>query len=126
MDGPVTMLFDGDCGFCTTVASWWKRHLSAPDAGIAVAFQQVPDLSVYGVTASEASAALHVVTPTKVFLGGEAVLVASRSLSMPWKIVGIVASNPLGRAVANMIYPHVARNRHRLPGATASCELPIN
>ena len=94
MDGPVTMLFDGDCGFCTTEASWWKRHLSTTDAGAAVAFQQVPDLSIYGVTASEASAALHVATPTRVFLGGEAGLVVCRSPNMPWKIVGTVGNNP--------------------------------
>ena len=124
MGGQVIMLFDGDCGFCTTVANWWQQHLASGQNGVAIAFQQVPDLSKYAVTAEEAAQALHVVTPDGVFVGGEAVIMAFEALKVPWNIIGKLGKNPIGRTIANWIYPFVARHRHQLPGATASCEIP--
>ena len=49
------------------------------------------------------------------------VLRASRG---PWPVVGQLLRLPGVRRVAGWGYAVVARNRHRLPGATAACEVP--
>ncbi len=119
----VTMLFDSDCGFCTSAANWWLRHLSPSVDGVALAFQQVPDLSVYGTNLASAAQALHVVTASEVAIGGDAVISAFSSLRLPWRIFGTLGRLPLGRAVANWLYPHVAAHRHRLPRSSESCRV---
>ena len=50
------LIFDGDCGFCTTSAGWIERRL--PD-DVRVAPWQILDLEQYGLTESDVTSAAY-------------------------------------------------------------------
>lgn len=117
------VLYDADCGFCTaSVRAAQGRWVRA--AIDATPFQSA-DLVVHRLTVDKCAEALHCVEPDgRVTVGAEAVatvLLASRD---PWPFVGRLLRLPGLRRVAAWGYAVVARNRHRLPGATAACEMP--
>jgi predicted DCC family thiol-disulfide oxidoreductase YuxK len=43
-----------------------------------------------------------------------------------WAVLGRVILLPGVEAVAGVVYRWVARNRHRMPGGTAQCNLPAS
>ena len=104
------VLYDADCGFCTaSVRAAQGRWVGARID--ATPFQSV-NLVVHRQTVDKCAEALHAVAT---------VLMASRG---PWPVVGQLLRLPGVRRVAGWCYAVVARNRHRLPGATAACEVP--
>lgn len=118
------LVFDGDCGFCTTSASWVKGHLSDPAE--VVPWQLLGDkgLSDLGLTADLASAAAWWVDPGGgLHDGGQAIGKALAHCRRPWRWVGTVILVPPGRWLASLLYPVIARNRHRLPGGTPACRI---
>ena len=114
------LLFDGDCAFCTSVADWMRRRLP-PDVGV-IPWQRAGDLSAYGLTAEEASRAVYWIDARgRAHRGHEAVIEALRGMGGVWERAGkAMAVEPVS-AVAEAVYETVARNRHRLPGATPAC-----
>ena len=117
------VLYDADCGFCTVSVRaaqgrWLRARIEATP-------YQSADLVVHRLTVDKCAAALHCVEPDgRVSVGADAVatvLLASRN---PWPLVGRLLRLPGVRRVAGFAYAVVARNRHRLPGATAACEMP--
>jgi predicted DCC family thiol-disulfide oxidoreductase YuxK len=117
-----TLIYDGDCGICTTLAGFVRRRLR-PDAEVAAS--QELDLHRYGVTAAECAEALQYVTADgRVYAAQEAVarlLLASRPV---WRPAGYVLRAPGVDALAGVVYRWVARNRHRLPGSSGACAVP--
>jgi len=115
-----TLIFDGDCGVCQRCANFVSRR----SPGITVGSYQSLDLESLGVTAEQAATAALWVDGDGVRDGHDAIAAALVASRRPWTWLGRVLScwpvAPLGRRV----YPVIARNRHRLPGATAACEMP--
>ena len=105
------LVYDGDCGFCTSAAGWV--------GGRRFAWQELGEggLARLGLTVDEARDAAWWVDETGRYRGHLAIghALAQRS--------------PLGRALlvpplrwlAAAVYPLVARSRHRLPGGTPAC-----
>jgi predicted DCC family thiol-disulfide oxidoreductase YuxK len=114
-----TLLFDGDCGFCTTVAGLAARI--APDATV-VPYQRA-DLAALGVRAADAAASLQwVATDRRVYAGAAAAARLLVGAGRVWKVLGrLLLLLPGVRTIAELLYRLVAANRHRLPGGTPAC-----
>ncbi len=122
MNSPLraTLLYDGDCGFCTQSAKW----LSDRGAPIA-SWQSIPDLAELGLTEADVTSAAYWFDESgaahRGHLGIGAALIAA---DMPWPIAGRIILTPPFRWLAGPIYALIAKNRFRLPGSTDACRLP--
>jgi predicted DCC family thiol-disulfide oxidoreductase YuxK len=113
-----TLIFDGECGFCTTSAGWMQRI--AP--GLVTVPWQRADLDALGVTQEAAAAEVQYVDDSGRVSGGAAAI--ARLLVDRGGVLG-----PLGRlmllpgvrVVAAWVYKVVSDNRSRLPGGTPAC-----
>lgn len=118
------LLFDGDCGICSACARWIDRHIPTP---IAVRAWQLSQLEPLRVEVAEVEEAVVLVDVTlRHAAGPDAVAGLLRSsTSAMWRTCGrILALRPV-LAVAWPVYRWIARNRHRLPGGTPQCSLPV-
>jgi len=118
----VLLVFDGDCGFCTTSARWIERRL--PDA-VSVEPWQSLDLEEIGLTRSDVvSAAWWIDDAGQTHRGHMAIGRALREASGPWGLVGLIIVAPPMSWLGRPIYWLIARYRYRLPGATDACRIP--
>jgi predicted DCC family thiol-disulfide oxidoreductase YuxK len=119
-----TLLFDGDCAFCTRSADVARRVLPA---GCDVVAWQLFDLTAAGTTAERAQREVLWISRDGAVSGGaSAVTSALRAAGLPWSVAGVLLSLPPLRWVAPVVYRLVAANRYRLPGGTAACRVPRN
>lgn len=118
MGAPTTLVFDGDCGFCTSAVSLIPRLRLRADR---VVPWQRADLPALGLTEEQAAAAVQWVDADGVASGHRAVarlLMASGPL---WSLVGRALLLPVISPLAARVYALVADNRGRLPGGTPAC-----
>lgn len=119
--GPI-LLYDGDCAFCTACARFVERNIAV--RARLRPFQSA-DLDVLGVTAERASREVVWVRPDgRAYGGAHAVALLLISAGGVWWPVGALLRVPPVSWLAGGAYRLIARNRHRLPGATAACEVP--
>jgi predicted DCC family thiol-disulfide oxidoreductase YuxK len=115
------LIFDGDCGFCTTTANYIKKHSSTP---IEINPWQWIELSNYGLTVEEASAKVQVFADGKNFAGHKAFAKVLRLQRQWWfKVFGAIIVIPPFSWGARWGYYFVAKYRHKLPGGTPACAL---
>jgi len=121
--GPIGVLvFDGDCGFCTTSARWFERHIAPAD--LRVTPWQRTDLAALRLTPGECNDAVQWVNATGDHASGAAAAAAAlRASGGLWRPVGVLLDLPGIRRVATIAYRLVAANRHRLPGGTPACKV---
>lgn len=116
------LVFDGDCGFCTTSVTFIERRLR-PCCEIVP--WQFADLAALGVTPERAGHEVLWVTPAGTVYGGaQAVAKVLLSAGGGWAPLGALLTLPPLRWAAHGLYRVVARNRHRMPGGTAACAVP--
>ena len=114
------LLFDGDCGFCTSSIDWLAKTL--PAFPTATPYQWV-NLDEYGMTMAEAADRVWLITPTRHFGGHLAVsAVLRRQPSIRWRFLGWMLITPPFSWAAMIGYALVSRFRHRLPGGTPACQ----
>jgi predicted DCC family thiol-disulfide oxidoreductase YuxK len=107
-------LFDGDCGFCRKWTRWLQRRLPAGTRFLP--YQEVDDLTAYGLTASDLTTASYWITAAGVpHRGAQSFAQALQTARWPWSALGTALSTPPISALADRLYPVIARNRHRLP-----------
>jgi predicted DCC family thiol-disulfide oxidoreductase YuxK len=112
------LIYDGDCGFCTSCAGVLERI--GPDAEI-VAWQ-LTDLAELGVTEEQAADAVQWVQIDGTVRSGHEAIAAVLSTAGPvWKIIGRSVLLPGISWMAAKLYRLVADNRYRLPGSTPAC-----
>lgn len=120
------LIFDGDCGFCTSSATWVAERLhrpGGPDAELRP--WQFTDLAALGTTADRAQQEVLWVTPNGEIRGGAAAFAGwLRFAGGPYAVVGRTMDLPGVRSLAAAVYRLIARNRSRLPGGTPACALP--
>lgn len=117
------LLYDADCGFCTLAAGWAHRLGLALDTTA----QQCVDLPGLGVdTVRAATDVPFVGADGVVTYGHQAIAAALTTGPLPARLLGAAVGSRLLDALARRTYAFVARNRHRLPGGTKTCELPQN
>ncbi len=117
-----TFLYDGDCAFCSSCARFVQRRI--PTRAQVLAWQ-LADLDALGVTEAQCDAAVQWITADGPVLAGPAAIAALlRDAGTYWRPLGwLLARRPV-LALAWPAYRWVSRNRHRMPGGTATCSLP--
>jgi len=107
-----TVLYDGDCGFCTACAGATARQL-----GVAVALVpwQLADLDALGVPRADAEQRLQWVTPSGVRREGHEAVAAWFRAGGRGRLAAVLTAPVAGR-VAALAYRAVAANRRRIPG----------
>jgi predicted DCC family thiol-disulfide oxidoreductase YuxK len=115
------LVYDGDCGFCTTCARFLERI--GPDAEI-VAWQ-LTDLAALGLTEERATDAVQwVAADGSIRSGHEAIAAVLATANGIWRIAGRLIVLPGVSWLAARAYRLTADNRYRLPGGTPACARP--
>jgi predicted DCC family thiol-disulfide oxidoreductase YuxK len=115
-----TLVYDGDCGFCTTSAGWARRI--APE--LVTIPWQFAELDKLGITEAAAAAEVQYVDARgTATAGAQAIASLLVSVGGLLGLMGRVMRLPGIRALAAVVYKLVAANRHRLPGGTPACRL---
>ena len=115
------LVFDGDCGFCTTWARRGQRWLGLDH----VEPWQFVDLDELGLTRAECEASVQWVTGDGDHCAAEfAVIAALRQAGGAWAVLGRAMALPGIRQLAGVVYRLVAQYRYKLPGGTPACGLP--
>jgi predicted DCC family thiol-disulfide oxidoreductase YuxK len=116
------LIFDGDCGFCTTTANWIEKNSLIP---VEIQPYQWAKLADFGLTEQEAAAKVQLVVGEKVFAGhhcmAKLLLIQPNALL---KLLGAVMVMPGVDPISAKVYDWVAANRHKLPGGTPACKMP--
>ena len=117
-----TLIYDGDCGFCTSAANLVVRRSRVP---IEAHAWQLTDVSRFGLTEAHTAERVYLVLGDERF-GGHLAFAYLLFIQPNWflKAVGWVMTVPPICWLASIGYALVARFRHRLPGGTPACKLP--
>lgn len=114
------LIFDGDCGFCTTAAR--KFAVFAGDSATIAPWQSL-NLDDFGLTEAQCSTGVYWVQDGAAYRGADAAAQALRVCERPWPFVGRLLGRPPIIWLARGIYPVIAKYRHKLPGATDACRI---
>ena len=118
------LIYDGDCGFCTSSAAWirarWREQCTA------ASWQELGDagLAALGLNATDVSAAAWFIDGDRTLRGERAVAAALKLSRQPWRGLGLLIDAVPIRWIAALGYRLVARYRYLLPGSTDACRLP--
>jgi predicted DCC family thiol-disulfide oxidoreductase YuxK len=113
------LIFDGDCGFCTSCAEWARRRLR--DRADIDPWQRL-DLAAHGLTESDVLAtAWWIDDRDRARRGHRAVGWALKEIGGVWTAPGLLCLLPPFSWIATVGYRLVARYRHRMPGGTPAC-----
>lgn len=116
------LVFDGDCGFCTSSARWIERRL--PEE-VAVEPWQSLDLDELGLTVTDVTeAAWWIDEAGGRHRGHRAIGHSLAAAGGLWGMIGKLILTPPISWLARPAYALVARYRYRLPGATDACRIP--
>jgi predicted DCC family thiol-disulfide oxidoreductase YuxK len=115
-----TLVYDADCGFCTSSAGWLARH-----GDCAVVPWQRMELDDAGLTRDQVTTAAYWLdgdqSPRR---GARAIAAALRTCAPAYRLLGRLMDLPPVRPVAAVVYGLVAKYRYKLPGGTNACRLP--
>jgi predicted DCC family thiol-disulfide oxidoreductase YuxK len=117
------LLYDGDCGFCTTSARFIERHIPAD---VELTAYQFADLDALGTTAGRADREVLWADDGRINGGAQAIARLLISAGGLWRPLGLLIRVPPFRWLAAGVYHLVSANRHRLPGGTPACRLPAS
>jgi predicted DCC family thiol-disulfide oxidoreductase YuxK len=116
------LIFDGDCGFCTTTANWIEKRSLTP---VEIQPYQWAKLADYGLTEKEAADKVQLVFDGKIFAGhhcmAKLLLIQPNALL---KFLGALMVTPGIDPISAKVYAWIAANRHKLPGGTPACKMP--
>lgn len=117
------LLFDGDCAFCTSSVRWARRAIRRMPRAEPY---QLADLDALGLTTEEcATAVRYVARDHHVYVAHDAVSALLLGAGGGWWVLGASMRLPGVHWLSGLAYRAVARNRHRLPGGTAACAVPL-
>jgi predicted DCC family thiol-disulfide oxidoreductase YuxK len=120
-----TLVFDGDCAFCTSSVRWIERWCRP--AVRFVPWQQL-DLAAHGLTEEQVTSAVQWLRPRAsagpVPSGAAAIGRMLLRARWPFRPVGAVILVPPVSWLAAGVYRLIADNRSRLPGGTPACAVP--
>ena len=121
------LITDPDCGFCQKSAGWLQRHFASDWINT----PSTPNiLQRFDITQEQATTSVWFVleNPDGSLRKSAGAAAVARLIAMrggAWRIALVATVPPISWA-SQAVYKLIARNRHRLPGATAACELPKN
>jgi predicted DCC family thiol-disulfide oxidoreductase YuxK len=116
------LIFDGDCGFCTTVANYVERKSKTR---ILAHPWQTTELEPFKLTKEQAADRVWLVLDGKHFGGHECFCMLLRLQRNPLlTFLGWLFMTPALGWLSAIGYRLIARFRHRLPGGTPACQMP--
>jgi predicted DCC family thiol-disulfide oxidoreductase YuxK len=120
--GQSILVFDGDCGSCTTAAHWVQRRWPTGRAD-AEPWQRIDArrLADLGLDAASVATQVWWVDGSGARGGAAAISAALVAAGGGWAQVGRAVGAPALQRPAAALYRLVARHRHRLPGGTPAC-----
>jgi predicted DCC family thiol-disulfide oxidoreductase YuxK len=119
-----TLIYDGDCGFCTRSAQFARRWVDRRERYDVRSWQEL-DLAALGLTAERCDEAAQFVRADGATRSGHEAIADALVHGAPgWRPVGHALLAPGVRALAARAYGWVAGHRHRLPGGTPACARP--
>lgn len=117
------LIFDGDCGFCTSAANFCRRRL--PTDVRVVPWQRVGDPAAVGLTPQTIrEAAWWIDSDGRPRRGHRALAESARAFGGAWALLGGLMRIPPFDWLGAHAYTILARNRYRLPGGTPACQVP--
>jgi predicted DCC family thiol-disulfide oxidoreductase YuxK len=109
-----TVVYDGDCSFCTWSVTQGQRLLKA---GVTAVPWQRADLAALGLDRAAVSQAVQWVAADHAPEAGHRAIAAWLIASgLPWSLAGRLMLIPPVSWLAAGMYHVVSRNRHRIPG----------
>lgn len=115
------LIFDGDCGFCTTSARFASRWVDRSGRYALRPWQEL-DLAAYGLTEADCiEAAQFVRSDGSVHAAQFAIAEGLKHGAPPWRPLGWLIAAPGVSWVAGKVYAWVADHRYQLPGGTPAC-----
>ena len=120
------LVFDGDCAFCTSSATWVAERLHRRDrADARLVPWQFTDLEALGTSSERTRREVLWVTPAgDIYGGAEAFAEWLKFRGGAYAVPGRAMGLPGVRRLAAAVYRLVARNRSRMPGGSPACALP--
>ncbi|MGW2395482.1 thiol-disulfide oxidoreductase DCC family protein [Kitasatospora sp. NPDC001664] len=129
------LVYDGDCGFCTSSEQFAERYLraslsSANWEGVPFQFADLEALDARAggrglVSRERAEREILWVTPAgDVYGGAQAAARLLMRSGGAWAYLGAALTLAPVRPLAAALYRWVADHRHSLPGGTPACALP--
>ena len=117
------LVFDGECGFCTTSARWLHRWVVRGDSTRVAPWQQL-DLDDLGLTEEECRTSVRWVGEQGQRASGHAAIAAAlRAGHLVWRPIGALLVAPGVSWLADRVYSWVASHRYALPGGTPACRV---
>ena len=117
------LIFDGDCGFCTTSARFLHRWVVRRGSTRVAPWQRL-DLDELGVTADQCRAAVQWIGQDAQVASGHAAIAATLRAGYPiWRPIGALLVAPGFSWLAERAYSWVAAHRYALPGGTPACRM---
>jgi predicted DCC family thiol-disulfide oxidoreductase YuxK len=118
------LVFDGDCAFCTLSARWVERKWPPGTARLVPSRSlSEAELESFGLTRDDVQRAAWWISAGRRDPGHLAIARALAARGGVWGLLGRALLVPPLRWLGAPTYALVARNRHRLPGGTASCRV---
>jgi len=115
------LIFDGDCGFCTTSARFLVRWVICGRPTAVAPWQQL-DLDRLGLTPDQCRSAVQWVARNAQPVSGHVAIAAALRAGHPvWRPVGALLVAPGFSWLAGRLYSWVAAHRYALPGGTPAC-----
>jgi predicted DCC family thiol-disulfide oxidoreductase YuxK len=122
--GPAVLVFDGDCGFCTSAARWAERRFR--DGERAEPWQLLGEeaLATFGLSLSDVEQAAWWVDAAGTRERGHRAAGRALQAGGGWRrMLGWFVLRPPTSWLAAGVYRLVVRFRYRLPGGTPACRL---
>ncbi|MEI8126345.1 MAG: DCC1-like thiol-disulfide oxidoreductase family protein [Actinomycetota bacterium] len=117
------LIFDGDCGFCTTAAGWATRGFRRGERAVAGQVLEGAFLDQHRLSLEDLGRYVWWVDESGVRESGHrAIGRALRAAGGLRMILGYLSTIPPTSWLAAIVYRLVARWRYRLPGGTPACK----
>jgi predicted DCC family thiol-disulfide oxidoreductase YuxK len=117
------LVFDGDCGFCTTCARFLARWVVRGRPASVMPWQAL-DLAGLGLTCDQCQVAAQWVGQDGQLASGHAAIAAAlKGGRSPWRPVGALLVAPGFSWISARLYSWVANHRYALPGGTPACRI---
>lgn len=115
------LIFDGDCGFCTSTANYILKHSKTPL--VAHPWQHI-DVTEYGILQPQAAERVYMIVDGRAYGGHEAFAEILRLQRNPLlNTLAFLIVVPPFCWLARMGYALTAKFRHKLPGGTPACKI---
>ncbi|MFM6980572.1 MAG: thiol-disulfide oxidoreductase DCC family protein [Micrococcales bacterium] len=117
------LIYDSDCAFCQKCVDWGVKKLAYfPKA---IGFQAIQPRD-YALTEQDVQSSIWLIQESgaKLSANRAATAILKSQPKYRWRLLGSIADAYWVAPVARRIYFLLAKNRHKMPGATQACELP--